>query len=224
MKKTERLSTMLLILAMPFFSGEARAQSEDAPKLEIGAQFSSLSLNAPDSFQTETQPGFGARVIYNFTDFFAVEAEGNFHPRRGGQTLTTGGHVTQGQFGVKAGKRFEKFGVFGKARPGFVSFSGVFTFAGALTQNFPGGSAIIPFFEPRAKTHFSTDVGGVVEFYPSRRVVTRFDFGDTIIRYDRYQVPVHFFPTPLTQSFMLIERPGQTKHNFQFTAGVGWRF
>ena len=31
--------------------------------------------------------------------------------------------------------------------------------------------------------YFSMDVGGVVEFYPSRRIVTRLDIGDTIIRY-----------------------------------------
>jgi len=31
--------------------------------------------------------------------------------------------------------------------------------------------------------YFSMDVGGVVEFYPSRRIVTRPDIGDTIIRY-----------------------------------------
>ena len=29
------------------------------------------------------------------------------------------------------------------------------------------------------------DVGGVVEFYPSKRIVTRFDAGDTIIHFGR---------------------------------------
>lgn len=31
----------------------------------------------------------------------------------------------QGQFGGKIGKRFDRWGVFGKARPGFVGFSRV---------------------------------------------------------------------------------------------------
>jgi len=34
------------------------------------------------------------------------------------------------------------------------------------------------------KAGFALDVGGVLEFCPSRSVVMRFDLGDTIIRFD----------------------------------------
>ena len=62
------------------------------------------------------------------------------------------------------------------------------------------------------------DVGGVVEFYPSSRIVTRFDFGDTIIRYGEYRRESFVASVPF------LSRPPETKHNFQFSAGVGFRF
>jgi hypothetical protein len=68
------------------------------------------------------------------------------------------------------------------------------------------------------------DIGGVLEFYPTRRVVTRFDFGDTIIRYGATTInsidgPAGgpFVTTPITIN-------GETRHSFQFSAGVGFRF
>jgi hypothetical protein len=62
------------------------------------------------------------------------------------------------------------------------------------------------------------DVGGVLEFYPTRRIVTRFDGGDTMIHYRSFDVPIFFFPL---QTFRI---PAETTHNFQFSAGVGYRF
>ena len=74
-------------------------------------------------------------------------------------------------------------------------------------------------------TNFSTDVGAVVEFYPSRRIVTRFDIGDTIIRYGDYGEPalvVCALCCPCVNQLFL--RPKETKHNLQFSAGVAIRF
>jgi hypothetical protein len=44
------------------------------------------------------------------------------------------------------------------------------------------------------------------------------DFGDTIIRYGEYAVPG--FPV----SMPIFRRPPETRHNFQFNAGIGFRF
>ena len=90
--------------------------------------------------------------------------------------------------------------------------------AGTQVIGFEGRQFVVPIFENRSKTHFSTDVGGVLEFYPSRRLVTRFDFGDTIIRYGPRRALI--FTDPATN----ITLPAGTRHNFQFTAGVGFRF
>ncbi|HVF56940.1 MAG TPA: outer membrane beta-barrel protein [Pyrinomonadaceae bacterium] len=212
----------LIVSSIFAAAGPARAQEKDAPKLEIGPLFTSLSTNQPEFGGTEPQSGFGGRITYNLTDNFAVEAEGNFFPGKSAVTLSTGGRAVQGQFGVKAGKRFQRFGVFAKARPGFVSYDNVFTYTGVVLE----GSG--PFEFPRGigetgrKTHFSTDVGSVLEFYPSRKIVTRFDVGDTIIRYgERKDIPRTFVPgtTPA-----LVTLPSKVQHNFQFSASVGFRF
>jgi len=203
----------------------AAAQEEEVPRVELGVQFSSLTLSEPEGFffsgRTRTEPGFGGRFTYNLTDNVALEAEGNFFPRRSfGQV---GGRTVQGQFGVKAGKRFERFGLFAKVRPGAVAFSDVVEYSPDRTETLPGGQTL---FVPRAgtRTFFSTDVGGVLEFYPSRRLVTRFDFGDTIIRYGERTDVAFDFVAPDDFRQRIVRLPAETRHNFQFSAGVGFRF
>ena len=197
----------------------ASAQATDAPKVEVGVQFTSLSVHPPDFFAgTEHRPGFGGRLTYNLTDHLAVEGEGNFFPTQGALTFATGGTAAQGQFGVKAGKRWEKFGIFAKARPGFVSFSRTLRLVGTETIIFEGESFIVPRYERDRRTSFSTDLGGVIELYASRRIMARFDIGDTIIRHGERQTIG--FATPQTT----INIPREYRHNFQFSAGVGFRF
>jgi hypothetical protein len=195
-------------------------------KFEVGGQFSSLSvsvherffsgLSAPFEFRdTQTAIGFGGRVTYNVNSSFAVEGEGNFFPADGivANRGRSGGRILQGQFGIKTGKRFQRFGIFAKARPGVISFGRTVKIDVVdNSQAFP----IITFRAERS-SYFSTDVGGVLEFYPSSRIVTRFDGGDTIIRYGPTRLPFGISPT--------IENiPPVTQHNFQFSAGVGVRF
>lgn len=188
-----------------------QASADELPRFEVGAQFTSLTTSGD-------QAGFGGRFTVNLNRNVALEAEGNFFPR---ETFT--GRTTQGLFGVKIGKRYEKFGVFGKARPGFVRRS-----AGRY-EYFLRPNAVVgdpfPFdFRTRAETSFALDAGGVFEFYPTKKIVTRFDFGDTIIITPARTVQVPSFVngnTPAIQSFRLSTR---TTHNFQFSAGVGFRF
>ena len=123
------------------------------------------------------------------------------------------------QFGAKVGKRWQKFGVFAKARPGFVTFSRVSTFVSTDTITLLGNQQFtIPVFADRRRTYFSSDVGGVAEFYPSRRVLSRFDFGDTIIRFGQRNAQTFLVTDP---GFQI---PAETRHNFQFIAGIGLRF
>lgn len=207
---------MLFILAS---ATAARAQESDAPKTEIGVQFSSLSVNLPVFGGTQNPPGFGARVTYNVNDFFAVEAEGNIYPSTTRRDYVVGGAAQQAQFGAKVGKRWKSFGLFAKARPGFVSFGETLA---PPSQGQAGGATFFGFGRER-KTHFSMDVGGVLEFYASRRTFVRVDAGDTIIRYGEH---AEFVPVPLPGSFAsaIGPAPSETLHNFQFTAGVGFRF
>ncbi|MGH9904830.1 MAG: hypothetical protein ACRD8U_04495 [Pyrinomonadaceae bacterium] len=123
---------------------------------------------------------------------------------------------------MKAGKRFRKFGIFGKARPGVVSFSGGdfdVVAVPAPPPTFPG------FIITRKRANnFALDVGGVIELYHSRRIFTRFDGGDTIIWYpNRSFSTVLFDETGAVRTFPII-RPADTRHNFQVSAGIGIRF
>ena len=192
--RNKSFSITIIALLLCFAGWNAQAQSE-TPKLEIGAHFPVLRF---DDFADETtEPGLGGRIGYNVIEHVALEAEMNFFPREGdGQFFGGFGRMTQGLFGVKAGVRGEKVGVFGKARPGFIHYSSV--------------PQVICIAAIRAdctidKTNFAFDVGGVVEFYPSRRTVVRFDAGDLVIRRS-------------------IVGATRTTHNFQLNSGVGFRF
>ena len=113
----------------------------------------------------------------------------------------------QGQFGGKVGKRFDRWGLFGKARPGFVGFTRVVEFPGAQV---PGNLRFVK------KLYPSLDIGGVVEFYVSPRWMARFDVGDTVIRYGEIVIP------GFTPPFIL--QPRVTRHNLQVSSGIGFRF
>lgn len=192
-------------------------------KIEVGGQFSSLGLgefnyslnpampNEPIFLRTNTQFGFGGRFTYNFVPSVAAEVQTDFYPEKvtpfaGG---SAGGRILQVQAGAKIGKRFEKFGLFGKVRPGAVSFSEATIF----DINAPS------FFRIERRSFFSLDVGGVLEFYPSPRIVARFDGGDTMIRYGGAETGFLFNP-PVNSP----PAPYEFRHNFQFSAGVGFRF
>jgi hypothetical protein len=56
------------------------------------------------------------------------------------------------------------------------------------------------------------DLGGVVELYPSRRVIIRFDVGDTVRRIGNQNLP------------LFSSRETSTRHSLQFSTGVGLRF
>lgn len=202
----------------------------DTPRYEVGMQFTSLTVDPPRAFcfpiflclpfdrPLETEPGLGGRFTFNLTRYLGFEAEGNWFTRDHPNLAGPGGHIFQGQFGVKAGKRLEKWGFFGKARPGFVGFTKTIQLVGTIPTTFAGIPTTQGDFIIGTKLYPSMDVGGVVEFYISQRVMTRMDLGDTVIWYGEYAVAG--FPV----SAPIIRRPPETKHNFQFSAGIGLRF
>src|SRR5882724_7464114 len=179
------LAAIVSLVCLCFYLLEAKAQSDGPPKYEVGVQFTSITEPSFDAGHTE--PGFGGRFTFNLNRSIALEAVGNFFPHKcrncGGGIGDSNGNITQGFVGIKAGKRFEKWGIFAKGRPGVVSFS-----QGDSKYVATGAGGPFPFeFVHKRLTNFAFDVGGVLEFYPSRKIVTRFEAGDTIIRYARRQ-------------------------------------
>jgi hypothetical protein len=195
-----------LLLTAITFASVVKAQSKK-DKIEIGVQSTSLTLFHPDFSFDDTQTGVGARVTYNFNRSIAAEAEINFFPQKQ-FILTADGNAIQAQFGVKLGKRFEKFGLFGKVRPGFLSVDRVGSYI-------PGSAGDLKI---ERQAFFTTDIGGVLELYPSRRTVVRLEAGDTAIRH-----PTLFGPVSFLDPTVQLIRPAKFNHNFQFTAGVSFR-
>jgi hypothetical protein len=188
---------------------------ERTKRFEVGAQFTSLFVEPERALRSvslprrHAEPGFGARFTFNVTENIAFEAEGNYFTRLQLFAFPQGGHLFQGQFGGKAGKRFDKWGLFGKARPGFVGFTRVLESPGV---QIPGPNLFVRRF------YSSLDVGGVVEFYISPRWMTRFDVGDTLIHYPEISVP------SVGQLQIFVLQPKSTRHNLQISSGIGFRF
>jgi hypothetical protein len=212
------VAVLSMVPGITFPGGYALAQS-DTPKREVGVLFSVLGIkdaNGLSDLFPRTEVGVGGRFSYNLKRYLALEAELNFFPRdfRKFTTNFTGGRMVEGLFGVKAGMRKNRFGVFGKFRPGFESSGG------AQVPRFPNGNGPDPQnpfgFERIRATQFALDVGGVFEYYPSRRTVLRFDAGDTIVRYPG----IEFIQFP--QGSLIVTTV--YSHKPQFSAGFGFRF
>src|SRR5215510_4129069 len=157
------LTAMASLLMVPTQSAQAQSRSE-TPKVEVGVQYSLLRFTDADV----TDSGVGGRVTLNTSDNFSLETEFNFFPQERlnfANLSSLNSRRMQGLFGAKYGIRTEKFGVFGKVRPGFIRFG-------------EGSSPI-----GTAATEFALDIGGVFELYPSRPIALRFDVGNTLIRF-----------------------------------------
>ena len=217
--------TSLLIGALLFlfcFTPTISAQQSNEPaKVEVGVHFTSLTGSEIQpqfgSGRTKSEPGIGARFTFNLTRHIALEAEGNLFSLPEFDGFSGDDLIVQGQFGIKAGKRFEKFGVFAKARPGFLSAGDILVQTGTTTIVVNDQPTVFPVLEARRQTFFTMDVGGVLEFYPSRRILIRFDAGDTIMNLGDART-ASFSLTPFAPPL------DRTTHNFQFSSGVAFRF
>jgi hypothetical protein len=157
------LAAVAFLLTVPTQNAQAQSRSE-TPKVELGFHYTLLRFS---DFDTNDN-GVGGRVGYNLSDNFGIETEFNFFPEErlnfaNGTSIDS--RRMQGLFGAKYGVRSEKFGIFGKVRPGFVRFG-------------EGSSPI-----GVSATEFALDIGGILELYPTRPVALRFDVGNTLIRF-----------------------------------------
>jgi hypothetical protein len=163
-----------------------------------------------DEFTNGVNLGLGGRVTVNLTRYLALETEWNALPQSNEYT----GRKSQWFYGAKLGLRKNRFGLFAKARPGYMYLGRDFC------QSYP------PFEENYRclgtyKKNPAFDVGGVLEFYPKRQTVVRLDVGDTIIHFNhinRYRPELGPEFNVATQVF------GGTTHSLQVNLGVGIRF
>ena len=189
-------SCAVILVGLSVCASSAMAQ-ENTPRFEVGLHVPTLNLTEKHDHDT----GLGARFTYNLNNYLAVEAEGNefLQTREGGSY-----NETQGFFGVRAGIRKKRYGVFAKVRPGVTRFN--------LLGTTPGPNT----FE-QGHNRFSVDVGGVFEYYPHRHLAVRVDAGDTMINFK----PGDFFYQRLDEPMFV--RSGLS-HNLQINIGVAFRF
>jgi hypothetical protein len=103
--------------------------------------------------------------------------------------------------GAKVGRRFNNVGVFLKARPGFTT---------SFTRHTGPG-----FFDSERVTKPAFDIGVVLEYYPSKHSVVRFDASDVIIGFGDDLIEQVRCPCP--------RRIG-TKESLYLSIGYGFRF
>src|SRR5712692_7127112 len=114
MQKLFPIGVSIIALFLLADSQRVSAQSK-TPKFEVGTQFSLIRFSDLEI----TEPGFGGRFTYNINKHVAVEAEVNLFPRdrQDSNDASKGGHKAQALFGIKAGTRGRRVGLFGKIRP-----------------------------------------------------------------------------------------------------------
>ena len=191
------LAAIALLFSFNVLSIQAQTNKQDdqnTPRFEFGGQFYSLSLG--DVVGTA---GAGGRFTYNLNSYFAIDTELNASIDVGDETIGVTGAL--GFAGVKAGRRFNKVGIFAKARPGFTTS---FT-----RQTGPG------FFDSERVTKPAFDLGMVLEYYPSPHSVVRFDASDVIVGFGNDLIEEVRCPCP--------RRIG-TKHGLYLSIGYSFRF
>jgi hypothetical protein len=173
----------------------------------VGGQVSTLRLSTYKAIS----PGFGGRFGYEASRLVTLEGEFNFTPHddfeiratEPGASVSYARRRSEGLFGPKIGVRGQKFGLFGRVRPGF----------SRLTHRGVGCTgevcSLMLLALPVYRTEFAMDYGGTLEYYPTSRTVTRFDVGSTMIRHRSSAPPCS---------------TGCTTQNMTSRVSFGWRF
>lgn len=191
MNKHQIFNAFGLLISSLLISLTVFAQS-DLRKTEVGVALTTVYLFKPVG---EGPIGVGGRFTYNVNDYLAIDSEFSYFP----QDPSSNFGETEFLSGIRAGIRSEKAGIFAKVRPGLMRFGG-------------DGFKV---YNGKARNNFALDVGGVLEYYPNKRVILRLDIGDTIIPFGNDSIRRAGKAFPIT--------PGTT-HNVQGSIGIGFRF
>jgi hypothetical protein len=205
---TTRISVGIAYRPGRFIENEAERPVNG--KLEIGALSSAMVIareGVSDGVRTEF--GLGGYASYNIYKVFYADGSLLFFPR---DTVSSGAHdggeIVQGLFGLKGGIRRNRFGFFGKVRPGFHSYSRALTSITAGATGFANGYG--------RSTNLVLDLGGIIEFYPAEHGTLRLEIGDTHVYFGTREINVAgtHFSVP----------GGDVRHTIQCMVGYGWRF
>lgn len=178
---------------------------------EFGPLFSAMAIARQGlTSNVRTEPGFGGYASYRFYGVFYLDGDLLYFPQ--GTSFSgpqDGGTILQGLFGLKGGIRRNHFGIFGKVRPGFNSYSDALA---SVTSSTTSSTT----YTYARSTNFVLDLGGIIELYPSKHGTLRIEVGDTHL----------FFGTrDLNVDGTIQSIPGgKLQHSIQLVLGYGWRF
>jgi hypothetical protein len=195
----------LLILLLLALKLPAAGAQEEYSRFEVSGQFSVIRL-LDSSSNAQSHFGFGGRLDINLTLRLAFESQVDFFPPPASPFLQSqGGRTLQALFGIR-GKVLQSkhFAAYGLLRPGLIHFEKV----GAFSPTPPS------FFTIRPATYFLINLGGGIEFYPSPRLIARFEISG-----NPYRIPN--FTQHVASGFL--SAPGEISDAFRVSVGVGYR-
>jgi hypothetical protein len=178
---------LVLPILFAIFSCTGSAQD---PRFEIGVQLSGLRENVLGEYPL----GGGGKVTVRALRFVAAEAEVDRYPIGGGTALYP---ATQVSLGARVGRRIGPLGIYGIARPGWMSFD---------------TNAYVPKLGIRP----ALDFGAALEFYSRRHMAARMDVGDSVVWYGLDAIPAIYRPGPSIV-------PG-ARHQLHWTLGFSFWF
>jgi hypothetical protein len=202
--KASGIVPSFLFLAL---AGAIPAQAQTfRPGIEVGGQ---AVIGRLGSDNAPVSTGFSGRLTFDFSRWIALDGEVSFFPKDDWRqpfadappvsSLVYQRDRIEGLAGIKAGYRGDRIGVFAKARPGFSRLS---------HKGVDCGGDLCPLIlvaVPEYKTEFAFDLGGVLEVYPTSRIVARFDLGDVMTTQNEFA-------------------PQTSTHNLTTRLGIGFRF
>lgn len=202
------VATISVLVLVACASPSLQSQDNSKPtRFEAGPQITSVVHGNNGSANNEFL--FGGRFTFNVYRWLGIESEWGFTP----QEVTIGGRANQFLFGPKVGIRHEKFGTFIKARGGFSSIGNVLKAVDVSTSSQTFGRQTNPVI----------DLGGVIEVYPAKRWILRYDFSDLVTQHNNNAIIT--FPPPLcTVAVCTFQAPDSVSHSFQFSTGISYRF
>jgi hypothetical protein len=173
---------------------------------ELGANYSNVSLpvltnNCSEAACRKNLSSAGLNFDYNFTHAIALDSAVDIIPGQQGTKP-----MTEGLFGIRMGHHYQRFGVFGQLRPGFIYYESAMS--GGEKQS------------TESLTRFATNFGGTLELYTPRNSSVRFDVGTTLVRYlTDHPDPVKYPLGSLLSTDYIV-----TQGNLQVATSYVWRF
>jgi hypothetical protein len=201
----------LWILAIAFLAPLAHGQSEFS-RHEISGQFTTIRFY--DATAKRYFLGFGGRYDFNINRRLAFETQVDFFPKDTYPIFQRqGGKVAHVLVGVRAkAVQSQHFSVYGLLRPSVLIFSDVPQYSGP-----PGTS---PGVKLGSQAQFALNLGGGVEYYPTPRLITRFEISGDPTRFANTHETVIICPPCKPRTFPL---PGAIGDTWRMSVGVGYR-